>query len=330
MTCRLFVQSIRQSDSLMDPVDKIFISSVTRGDVTKKGNFNTNFGINDGKFDVLWNNTEDVNSNGSLFVLNLKAKTKFMGSAAIKITFSQPDTFNEEYKDVKLSCENITVKYSANAVSENTTKTDNQTTTGKSSVSQITANDAQIVEAVNKALSDNKISNLSEIKDKDKFVKSVNKNLDDATGKSNNISDISALKDMYTNSYISQFIKNVQGNISDKKVYTIIQKQLQKYGVNSISNLKKENQKEFVVAVQTQLQNSYSGIPNISEDLSVENALKAINQLYYVVNSNNQYTPDNTGNDYSLLKIIIIIAVVLVVCAVTLIICLKSKKRKIH
>ena len=57
------------------PVDKVEVKAVSRGELTSKGNFNTNFGINDGKFDVLWNNTENVNGDGTLFVITAISKT---------------------------------------------------------------------------------------------------------------------------------------------------------------------------------------------------------------------------------------------------------------
>ena len=91
------------------PVDKIKITSVTKGEVTGKGNFNTNFGIHDGKFDVLWNHVEEVQSDGTLFVLTARAVADFTDPVEIKLTFSQGDTFNEAYEDVVLNCRSIQV-----------------------------------------------------------------------------------------------------------------------------------------------------------------------------------------------------------------------------
>lgn len=89
--------------------DKVDIKAVSRGDITSNGNFSTNFGINDGVFDILWNNTEELKEDGTLFKLTITAKEKLKDNSTILISFNQRDTFNEQYEDVYFNCKNITV-----------------------------------------------------------------------------------------------------------------------------------------------------------------------------------------------------------------------------
>lgn len=83
--------------------------SVTKGDVTSTGTLNDSIGTTEqNTFSTLWNNTTEVGENGELFVLTFKVNDNASyGTADIDISFSQADTFNEKYDDVKLICRDI-------------------------------------------------------------------------------------------------------------------------------------------------------------------------------------------------------------------------------
>lgn len=89
--------------------EKVDVKSVSRGKVLAKGNFNTNFGIHDGTFDILWNNTEETGENGTLFTIVMTVKEALKDKSVVSLSFSQPDTFNEQYEDVAFNCRNIIV-----------------------------------------------------------------------------------------------------------------------------------------------------------------------------------------------------------------------------
>lgn len=98
--------------------DEVEVVSVQPGVVTSKGNFNHNLGVNSDKFDVLWNSVADVKGDGSIVVLKVKALSK--ETATIKIAYSQPDTFNQDWEDVQFRCENITYKIGSEEQGETT------------------------------------------------------------------------------------------------------------------------------------------------------------------------------------------------------------------
>lgn len=86
--------------------------SVEKGTITQEGIFNDSITDKTRKsFDVLWNNTENVYGDGVLFFVQLKVKD-FVGAGkyTIKLSFNQDDTFNEEMKDVKLTCNGFDVE----------------------------------------------------------------------------------------------------------------------------------------------------------------------------------------------------------------------------
>lgn len=90
---------------------------VARGDVLSSGSLNDSItaATND-SFDVVWVNTEDVQSDGTLFVVSFDVPDEAQeGVYNISLSYSQKDTFNEQYKDVVLTCENATITIRSDA-----------------------------------------------------------------------------------------------------------------------------------------------------------------------------------------------------------------------
>lgn len=87
-------------------VEQIEILTVSRGTLTAAGNFMSNIAEKeaDGKLELLWNDTEEKKTDGSLCYLGVRSTAE---NPEIAITYSQPDTFNEAYQDVRLACETI-------------------------------------------------------------------------------------------------------------------------------------------------------------------------------------------------------------------------------
>lgn len=60
-----------------------------------------------GSFSCIWYNTEQVSDNGELLLLTFNVLTDEQKEGAIKISYSQNDTFDESYNSVKLQIEDI-------------------------------------------------------------------------------------------------------------------------------------------------------------------------------------------------------------------------------
>ena len=86
--------------------------SVKKGTITQEGIINDSITDKTKKsFDVLWSNTENVYEDGVLFYVEIKVKDSALaGKHTIKLSFNQDDTFNEEMKDVKLTCNDFDVE----------------------------------------------------------------------------------------------------------------------------------------------------------------------------------------------------------------------------
>lgn len=84
---------------------------ITKGNVTKSGSLNDSIkSTTNGTFDVLWSNTENVKSDGTLFTVELKVKDNAVTDKySIGISYDQDDTFNEKWQDVKLDCSDVEV-----------------------------------------------------------------------------------------------------------------------------------------------------------------------------------------------------------------------------
>lgn len=85
----------------------IIVNSVSKGTVTENGMFTDNLGVNEGSIDILWNCSKKVKNDGSLFFIGLSAVD--VSKESISLSYSENDTFNEQFENVKLECQGITL-----------------------------------------------------------------------------------------------------------------------------------------------------------------------------------------------------------------------------
>lgn len=101
--------------------DEVQVTAVKSGELTENGFFNHNADIKDGTFDVVWSGTEAVDNDGVVCYLQAECKEDF-DEFIFEISYSQPDTFDEEFNDVELNCENIVLKGNKSAESVDETE----------------------------------------------------------------------------------------------------------------------------------------------------------------------------------------------------------------
>lgn len=309
------------------PVDKIKVTSVSKGDVTKLGNFNTNFGINDGKFDVLWNNTEEVADNGILFFITAKSVSETAENAEIQLTYSQPDTFNEEFNDVVLDCQNIAVRFSASDLN-----TGSETTVVNSESSQITYKNEDVLSIVQETLKEYDYDNLLDVPadEQTAFLDSVNQKLSSkANGNYIPIDNFQSMVSLYYSAYEDFYISDVISKVPNENIQQAINDALNSAGVTSIADLQEEQKEEFVKALSDNLQRYNGDIAPFPEELDPDKAVDIVQNLKNAAQSNlspveaveNHSSPNNAW---------IILAVALVVIILSVIgIWLRKKKKEI-
>ena len=73
------------------------------------GTFNDSIGVEDGTFLVLWSDRGNNYTNGELFTVTFRVVTDAGVISPVKVTYSQDDTFNEDYDDVVFQCSDFNV-----------------------------------------------------------------------------------------------------------------------------------------------------------------------------------------------------------------------------
>lgn len=268
--------------------EKVKVKGVSRGSVTAKGNFSTNYGVFESKFDVIWNNATEVDANGTLFVLTLDT-TKSIKGCEIKISFSQPDTFNEAYEDVVLECSPIKILAKAQPTEQETDSTESIEETSSNSTettTQITTEitypeNSQTADSVNNALDNVGADSIYDIavEDKEEFVDSVNNNLNIMLGTEQEYyGDFNQIINNYENYYSDGFISDVIVSADAPVIKDSIDSALSDVGADNIQEVK-DNQK-FITLVENQMQKLNPDVKNISEYISEELALQTITKLY--------------------------------------------------
>lgn len=310
------------------PVDKIDIKSVSRGDITSKGNFNTNFGINDGRFDVLWNNVEESGDNGSLFIITVEPVSTSDFNTEIKLSYSQPDTFNEKYEDVIFDCRNIAVSFSVNENQNDSETTTTQITSEKQD--SLAYDNNHILTAVKESLAEYGYASLSEINSDNQqyFLDTVNQKLSElSNGKYAAIDSFENLISLYNSAYEGVFITDITNEISSENIQQAIKAALKTVGANSISDLKDDEKEEFVKELEKNLKNYNSNVPSISEDIDVDKALDIAQKLddatKPVQAQQDSEENDNANNTWIIVLVSVLCIVVIVTAGIIII-----KKRK--
>lgn len=67
-----------------------------------------------GSFTVLYTGTESIESDGLLFTLKFKVSDSAVGNTSVNLSYCQEDTFDEEFSEVELKCESISVSVKDN------------------------------------------------------------------------------------------------------------------------------------------------------------------------------------------------------------------------
>ncbi len=84
--------------------------SVDRGEALGAGLLNDSIGTSDmSVLQIVWTGSDNCYENGLLFTMKFKVLNADFTSTEVKFDYSQPDTFNVKYDDVKLSFDNSTI-----------------------------------------------------------------------------------------------------------------------------------------------------------------------------------------------------------------------------
>lgn len=140
---------------------KMTVMDISSGELTENGILSNSLkpGSEESSFDVLWSSSENAKGDGTLFYIYAGTTSKFKGEAEIKLSYAKEDTFNEDFKPVKLKCKTIKIGYdkagSGQKLDENPAENHLAGEIKDEIVSRL--NDEKTVDVVKKALKDNGI-----------------------------------------------------------------------------------------------------------------------------------------------------------------------------
>ncbi len=291
-----------------------------RGAVTSAGMFNDSItGETNGSFTVVWTNAQNVTADGPLCVLDFTVSSSAApGEYIIKITASQPDTFNEKWEDVALDCKDISV-----TVAEATTAAETTAAPGATAPGQTTAKPAAtsaatvlpttaagsgefmpagidsgyLVSAVDGALARLGSASIDHLPQAQygAFVELVAAKLNaygagEVTLPPGGLGEaVQAIRTAYlaakADNYVATVLESVDGDI----ITQTVEEALNALGAKSIEDLSGKQKQAFARDVTAKLRAYHAGEKADLEGLSDEQAFEAVNDLYK--QAKNEQTP---------------------------------------
>lgn len=304
--------------------EEIEIVSVKRGDLLKKGNYNTNFGNRDSCFDVLWNGTEDIAEDGTLFVISVKLKQTVKTAVKIKLSFSQGDTFNSLWEDVVLNCTEITVE---KGDAKTTTAVQQQEHTSSEATVPSLPGSEKILEIYESALSETDYKTVYDAAQHSEFREKLNQKLSQEMGMDGSeiVAGYDAAIKLYEQAYESIFFEKIT-ETEGEQVSSAVQEVLQKMGISTVSDIPEEKEEKFVKEVQKKLNKLNSDLPNVAEDVDTDEAMKLFKQAYGMASGGVPQEVEINERSDGRTVVIAAVGAVAVIAAATAIIIYKKKK----
>lgn len=283
--------------------DCIEMVDISRGDITKTGNFNTNLGKKDGMVDVLWNDTKNVTEDGVLFVVRLKVLTDEPFS--IYLSFSEPDTFNEKWENVSLICYEINNQsyFEENNYNENTSETTTE-------YIEITPTIDMLEQTISSILDNEKISSLENLTESQKndLLQKVNTQIKNYYGKDEYYKGFDEIETDYKNNLQQNFIDSVANIDTEKQPAEIIKSATQKIGSKKLTD---ENVSKVMKELEKNgLNEKYSNF------LTVEELRQEIKKVL------------NSEKSISVKTVVIMVIVIVILLMSFVILLLKIKNKK--
>ncbi|MGN0178429.1 MAG: cohesin domain-containing protein [Monoglobaceae bacterium] len=307
--------------------EELDVVAVKKGDVIDGGNYYTNFGNSDTGFDVLWNSTENVIKDGTLFTISVKLKSKTKNEAKIKLSSGKGDTFDGMWNDVELNCHEITVKKSAE---KKTTQPISQTETNTQDVNSVKMpSDEAIVEAFKTALKNTDYESVYDAAGDKAFIDSVNKKLSESAGIEDRhwITDYDTAIQIYEQAYENIFFNTVRGTLKSEDVNSAVQEVMKNMQISSVSEIPEEKEEKFVKEVQKRLNKLSPEMPDVEGDVDTDEAMKLFKQAYGLANGGVPQKVEVSERNDGRIIVIATVGAAAIIAAVTAIIIYKKKSK---
>lgn len=320
--------------------DKSVLTSpkVIKGSITKNGMMNDSIGVSPkGTIDVVWSGTQNEIGDGTLFVLSFTALKS--EDTQIKLSYSQPDTFNEEWEDVELKCSDITIKFadegSANNVSETEHEYEHPPKVESTQIDKNQPDSEEIKNAVDIVLGETDKGHIDEISEEEKadFVDRTNEILESLAGKpEKQFESVDEIKNAYNDVVAKEFVDDAKKAVNSDKIESAINDSLESVGAESVDKIPADKKAEFAQKVESNIVQYAPDVDTISDKLTADEVVEVIQQLQdenEVAATEGIKLPDPPKNNTA--TIIILIAAVIfsaVIITVTVVYIKRKKKRR--
>lgn len=299
---------------------------ISTGEIAQNGMMNDSIGISSGgTFDVVWSGTQNVTTDGTLFIIGFKALKA--EDTQIKLGYSQPDTFNEAWEDVELKCSEISVKFSSDST------VNDQKTEASTSHSSAPPDSEEIKNAVDIVLDETDKKSICDISEEEKadFISRTNEVLNQLTERINKpFESVDEIEDAYSNAVEDEYVEDTLSSVDSDKIDSAINNALDSVGAKSVEQIPEEKKEEFVQRFESGIALYAPDVDSISDKLNVDESLEAIKKLKAengkAATSGKKVPEAQTETA----MIIILVAVALAVTAIITLIVVYKNTRKIR
>lgn len=279
--------------SVKYPDNQLVLKDVSSGSITKDGLFNstiTDYYSVKGNFDVLWSTTQNVKDDGTLFIMTFKVKeTATDGEYNISVTYSQEDTFDENFNDVKLECSPVKIFVGDVATSKPAEESTKASESGEKNSSGGKVADDYLIASVEQILQSFDTNDISSLSDEQKqtVLDYVNNRID-SYGGGEKYNDFSDLENDYNNALVNEAAKKLNESTDNQVIIDKAQEILKEYSASTFSEIPAEKKQEAVSKMLQALADSGSDGSGFSKIPTFEQAAEALDKAVESAKADNE------------------------------------------
>lgn len=305
-----------------DP-DILTLPALTRGTVTETGMLNDSIGASEaGTIDIVWTSDSSIANDGTLFTLSFNVDETEAESTKLTLSYSQADTFNEQYEDVIFDCKEVAISFTdedvSNVYSGETKEPDYK----------------DVIVAVDSSMKEmpfDSVNNFDHDFDAE-FLGATNETINIMTGTQDYFSSVEEIIGAYKAATATDFVNTSVEAVDPGVIDDVIGNAVQTVGAATVEEIPAEKKAEFVAAVEQGLQEQASDIDIISDTLTEDEAIEAIKSLQST-NEKNQSAGTKLVSavqkmDNLFIKIMIAAVAAVVVIFAILALIIKKKQKK--
>lgn len=230
--------------------------TVKKGSFLNSGSFETSAGTGkEGSLDVIYAGTKAVTSDGTLFSVTMEYTADQVLSSSISVSFSQSDTFNEQYTDVSFLCEPVTVSFPADEVKTEVAQT------SKSDTAVIQNYDQDILSVVQDALDSFGVRKIEDVpqEQQDEFMARVKEDSEYVLS----FETIEQIEDGFALSVQNDIHDSLSTKDIEEDFDSVVRKALDEFGAQNVEDIPSEKRQAFIQEV-------IEGVAAFDEELADE------------------------------------------------------------